>query len=242
MRQRGYAIAFAILLVAIVVGSFFGGRFVVQRFRQDFQLRRDWSPSELSTQSPESAAAEPTLAADTAVPTRRPTPSQIVVPTPVAPSPEPLETAFLPAPTAAEPTGGVEGETPEATAVSETPTSLPTQAPAEPFVAQGSVRASLGDCGGIYVLGKVVDGGGTPLPGVRLRLVDEFANEAFAVTKSGQADMGRYDFPMSGPARRLSLFIVDEGGSALSRPVSFAYYGNSGDAEATCYRIDWTRR
>jgi hypothetical protein len=241
MRQRGYAIAFAILLVAIVVGSFFGGRFVVQRFRQDFQLRRDWSPSVLSTQSPESAAAKPTSAADTAVPTRRPTPSQIVVPTPVAPSPEPLATALPPPPTATAASGGG-GETPEAIATSETPTSFPTQAPTEPFRVQGSVRASLGDCGGIYVLGKVVDGGGTPLPNVRLRLVDEFANEAFAVTKSGQADMGRYDFPVSGPPRRFSLSIVDADGSALSRPVNFAYYGDSGDAEANCYRIDWQRR
>jgi hypothetical protein len=242
MRQRGYAIAFALVLVAIVAGAYFGGRFVVQRFRQDFQFRRAWSPPELATPLPATAAPEVTPLAQAAAPTRRPAPTQVVVPTPVAPTPEPFTS---PAPSASAPAGATaraSSKSQEATRPVVASTPPLTAAAAEPFAAKGPVRASLGDCGGTYVLGRVTGRDGQPVPGVRLRLVDEFENEAFAVTKSGQADLGRYDFPVAGPPRRFSLSVVDEAGSALSRTAGFAYYGNAADAQATCYWIDWQRR
>jgi len=238
MRQLGYIIAFALVLVVIVAGAFFGGRFIVQRFRRDFQFRQEWSPPEPST----SAAPEPTPETETVAPTLRPAPTQVVIPAPVAPSPEPFTPAGTPTPrpTPAVSTTAEEAQSPTPSA--ETVTPFPSPAAAEPFQARGPVRTSLGDCGGILVLGLVSDANGAPLPGVRLRLVDEFANEAFAVTKSGQADLGRYDFPMAGPPRRLSLTIVDEAGSPLSRSAGFTFYGNAPDAQASCYWVDWQRR
>jgi hypothetical protein len=238
MRQLGYSIAFALVLTTIVVGSFFGGRFIVQRFRQDFQFRQEWSPPESST----SATPKATPATETVVPTPRPAPSQVVIPTPVAPTPEPLTPPDTPTPPPAPAVVITAEEAQTPTQPAETATPFPTSASDEPFYASGPVRASLGDCGGILVLGRVSDAKGAPLPGIRLHLVDEYANEAFAVTKSGQVDLGRYDFPLAGPPRRFSLTVVDEAGSPLSRPAGFAFFGNAPDAQATCYWIDWLRR
>ena len=232
MRQRGYAIVFALVLVAIVLGAFFGGRFVVQRFRQDFQFKREWSPPEW-TPSPVAQAPAITLA-PTGLTTRTP----IVIPTPIAPSPEPFVTEPAPASPPTEEAGPMPPETKTSTPSTETPTPEPIQVSNEPFQAKGAVRYSQGDCGGTYVIGFVTDRDGVPMPGVRLRLIDEFNNEALAVTKSGQADLGRYDFPVAGPPRSFSIAIVDESGSPLSRPVGVVYYGDSPDAESTCYWID----
>jgi hypothetical protein len=237
MRQRIYAVALVLLLAAIVVGAFFGGRFVIQRFRQDFQFRREWSPSEWT---PSPATTVPTIPP---APTAHPSNTPIVVPTPIAPSPEP----YTPAPAAtSRPTEEITPVSEQTAAPiaqpSETPTSESTQVSSEPFQAKAAVRYTRGDCGGTYVLGFVMDRAGERLPGIRLRLEDEYDNEAFAVTKAGQADLGRYDFPVAGPPRRFSIAIVDESGSTLSPPVGVVYYGDSPDAQATCYWIDWQRR
>jgi len=179
---------------------------------------------------------------ETTAPTPRPAPTQVVIPTPVAPSPEPFTPAAAPTSSPGPAVVTTAGEPLLPTPSAEIATPLPTPAAPEPFQARGAVRTSLGDCGGLLALGLVSDANGAPLPGVRLRLVDEYANEAFAVTKSGQADLGRYDFPMAGPPRRFSLAIVDEAGFPLSRPAGFTFYGNAPDAQATCYWIDWQRR
>ena len=237
MRQRIYVVALVLLLVAIVIGAFFGSRFVIQRFRQDFQFRGEWSPPEWT---PSPATTVPTILP---APTARPSSTPIVVPTPIAPSPEP----YTPAPTATPRQTEEIMPLAEQTATplakpSETSTSESVQASTEPFQAKAAVRYTRGDCGGTYVLGFVMDRAGERLPGIRLRLVDEYDNEAFAVTKTGQADLGRYDFPVAGPPRSFSIAIVDESGSPLSRPVGVVYYGDSPDAESTCYWIDWQRR
>ena len=237
MRRSAYAIVLALVLVAIVLAAFFGARFVVERLRQDFQLRSEWSPPQ-GTPSPGIETPISMVA-----PTERPTRTPIVIPTPVAPLPEP----YTPAPTpttlqAKQATPNTVETEVSTTQPAETSTPEAVQGPAGPFQAKGAVRESQGDCGGTYVLGFVTDRAGERLPGIRLRLVDEYNNEALAITKAGQADLGRYDFPLAGPARRFSIAIVDESGSPLSRSVGFAYYGDSPDAQATCYWIDWQRR
>jgi hypothetical protein len=236
MRQRLFAVLFALVLVAIVLGAFFGGRFVVQRFRQDFSFRRDssrlqWTP----------APAE-VVATAVVAPTTRPTNTAIVIPTPIAPSPEPYtpKPALTTAPTDEAPR--VTQQPSSQTQPTGTSTPELMRISAEPFQAKAAVRYSQGDCGGTYVLGFVTDVAGNPLSGVTLRLVDEYDNASLAVTKAGQADMGRYDFPVAGPPRRFSIEVVDESGSPLSRSSGFAYYGDSPDAQATCYWIDWQRR
>ena len=236
MRQRLYAALFAIVLVAMVLGAFFGGRFVIQRVRQDFSFGQEASGPRWT---PAPSELPPT---DTVVPTAPPTYTPIVIPTPIAPSPEPYTPEPVPAYTpvdnpspetegTAEPTDAPGAATPQAVPVTN-----------EPFLAKGAARYSQGDCGGTYVLGIVTDRAGNALSGVKLRLVDEFDNQAVAVTKAGEADLGRYDFPVAGPARSLSVLVIDEGGSPLSRPVELTYYGDSPDAQASCYRVDWQRR
>jgi hypothetical protein len=236
MRQRLYAVLLAVVLVAIVLGAFFGGRFVVRRFRQDFTFRQEWSPA-ASTPAPAEVVQTVAVA-----PTQRPTNTPLVIPTPIAPSPEPYTPAPAPTSVPAEEPTPVTQPTAAPTQSADAPTPEPLQALAEPYRAKAAVRYSQGDCSGTYVLGFVTDRAGNSLPGIRLRLVDEYANESFAVTKAGQTDLGRYDFPVAGPPRRFSISVVDESGSPLSRPAGFAYYGDSPDAQATCYWIDWQRR
>jgi hypothetical protein len=236
MRQRLYVLLLAVVLVVIVLGAFFGGRFVVRRFREDFSFRQEWSPP---TWTPVSAEVTSTVLATS---TQHPTNTPIVIPTPIVPSPEPYTPAPAPTSPLADELTPVAEQTGVPTEAAKVPTPEPVQVSDEPFQAKAVVRYSQGDCGGTYVLGFVTDRAGNPLPGISLRLVDEYDNASLAVTKAGQADLGRYDFPVAGPPRRFSVEVVDEAGSPLSRPAGFAYYGDSPDAQATCYWIDWQRR
>ena len=44
MRQRGYLIAFVLVLLTACVGGFFGGRFLIRRLQQDFGSQATWAP------------------------------------------------------------------------------------------------------------------------------------------------------------------------------------------------------
>ena len=44
MRQRGYLIAFVLVLLIACVGGFFGGRFLIRRLQQDFGSQATWAP------------------------------------------------------------------------------------------------------------------------------------------------------------------------------------------------------
>ena len=44
MRQRGYLIAFVLVLLTACVGGFFGGRFLIRRLQQDFGPQATWAP------------------------------------------------------------------------------------------------------------------------------------------------------------------------------------------------------
>ena len=124
----------------------------------------------------------------------------------------------------------------------ETETASPSPSPvaAFPFLLTRPVRHSAGDCPGNYILGAVTDRNGKPLPDVRLRLVDEYGNEEFKVTKGG-ADAGRYDFPIFGPPRRFYLSVVDGSNRPISPQVEIPY-GLGADAQATCHWADWQRQ
>lgn len=236
MRQRSYVAIFVVILLAACAGGFFGARYLLRRVQQDFTPRASWSPAtntplavtEITTESPETQGTlRPTQSAS------RPTATLLQVPSP-ATQPSPTQgSPAAPTASAQEPTFGPEP--------APTSTAPPTQSPALPFVLARPVRDSTGDCPGQYVLGQVVDRAGSPLPGVRLQLVDEFNNAASAVTKSGQGDLGRYDFPLSGPARRFYLTVVDEGGQPLSPRVEIAH-GLAPNADASCHWADWVRR
>ena len=206
MRQRGYLIAFVLVLLIACVGGFFGGRFLIRRLQQDFGSQATWAPPTASLRRPrwETLRRRPrrtprptaSLSRSTSPVLATPVPTRILV---TVPAPAGVET---PAPDTASPE-------PEPTPT-ETETAAPSPSPvaAFPFLLARPVRHSTGDCPGAYILGLVTDRGGTPLPDVRLRLVDEYGNEEFKVTKGG-ADAGRYDFPIFGPPRRFFLSVVD---------------------------------
>jgi hypothetical protein len=237
MRQRGYLIAFLFVLLAALVGGFFGGKLLIRRLQQDFGPQATWAPP---TASPASRVGETTPAA--AANTR-------LAASPAAGTPPggatPMRTRVLvtvPAPAGGE-TPVSEGASPEPDATAtetETVDPSPSPAPAFPFLLARPVRHSTGDCPGAYILGLVTDRGGAPLPDVRLRLVDEFGNEEFKVTKGG-ADAGRYDFPIFGPPRRFFLTVVD-GSTRANSPRIEVPHGVGADAQAQCHWVDWRRQ
>jgi hypothetical protein len=237
MRQRGYLIAFVFVLLTACVGGFFGGKLLIRRLQQDFGPQATWAPP---TASPASRVGEATPAAAantrlTASPApgtppgrATPIPTRILV---TVPAPAGAET---PSPDAASPE-------PEPTPTeTETATPSPSPVAAFPFLLARPVRHSTGDCPGAYILGQVTDRSGAPLPDVRLRLVDEYGNEEFKVTKGG-ADAGRYDFPIFGPPRRFFLSVVD-GSTRPNSPRIEIAHGVGADAQAQCHWVDWRRQ
>ncbi len=247
MRQRRYAIAFLIVLLAAFAGAFAGARVLYTRLRADLGIGATWTPPTVIADAPTlepAAGGEPT---STPPATARP-----VILTPFVPDPtRPItQTPFVPvptrAPTTAAHTNPVTTEPDMETPGPETPTPTPSRTPSRTpagafaFVLAQSVRNTTGDCPGTYVLGQVIDKAGNPLPGVRLRLVDEYGNTVEATTKAGQGDAGRYDFPVAGPARNFTLTVLDGNGAAASRGVQIAH-GSGPQAAATCHWVDWKR-
>ncbi len=235
MRQRGYLVLFILVLLLACVGGILGGRFLLQQAQQDFAPRTGWTPP----LAPSTAAALPAITytsvpetTSTAAP--QPTATVLIVPTPIGVPPVPI----TPIPTGTQTFEEAATETPS-------PTSPPSPTAAFPYILARPVRASSGDCPGmpglVYVLGQVTDRTGNPLPDVRLKLVDEYGNVAFVFSKASQADLGRYDFPVTGPARRLYLRVVDAAERPLSAEVEIRY-GLPPTAEATCHWVDWRRQ
>ena len=237
MRQRGYLIAFVLVLLIACVGGFVGGRFLIRRLQQDFGSQATWAPPTVAA-SAQTEDATPGAAANV-----RPTSSQPRSTPPVLATPIPTRILVtVPAPAGAEtPASDMASPEPEPTPT-ETETATPSPLPeaAFSFLLARPLRHSTGDCPGAYILGLVTDRSGAPLPDVRLLLVDEYGNQEAKVTKGG-ADAGRFDFPIFGPPRRFYLSVVDAGGSPLSPRVEIPHRVGAG-AQATCHWADWQRR
>jgi hypothetical protein len=247
MARRAYALLFVIILLLAGIAGVFGARFLLARLQSDFEPRPVWTPSaEAATEVTEQVVmpVNPTPDAPVAsgdTPTPRPTATVMVVATPA-------DVAALP-PTAT-PTFDVSGQpgvalTPDASLTEGTPTETAT--PGQdlpsvfPYILAGPVRDTVGDCPGNYVLGQVTDRTGNPLPDIRLRLVDEYGNVQYAVSKPGPGDKGLYDFPVTGPPRRLTLTVIDAGDGPLSEGIEIGH--QVGDTpDATCHWVDWQRR
>ena len=237
MRQRGYLIAFVFVLLTACVGGFFGGQLLIRRLQQDFGPQATWTPP---TASPASRVGDATPAA-AATARLTASPAQGTPPGRATPIPTRV-LVTVPAPASGE-TPVSEGVSPEPEpTATETATVSPSPSPepAFPFLLARPVRHSTGDCPGAYILGLVTDRSGAPLPDVRLRLVDEYGNEEFKVTKGG-ADAGRYDFPIFGPPRRFFLSIVD-GNSRTNSPRIEIPHGVGADAQTQCHWADWQRQ
>jgi len=246
MARRAYALLFVIILLLAGIAGVFGARFLLARLQGDFEPRPAWTPSaEAATQVTEPVSRAnltsdaPVPASDT--PTPRPIATVLVVATPA-------DVAALP-PTET-PTSDASGQpgaalTPDASLTEGTPTETAT--PGEdlptdfPYILAEPVRDTAGDCPGNYVLGQVTDRTGNPLPEIRLKLVDEYGNVQYAVSKPGPGDKGLYDFPVTGPPRRLTLTVIDAGDGPLSEGIEISHQVGD-NPDATCHWVDWQRR
>lgn len=93
-------------------------------------------------------------------------------------------------------------------------------------------------CQGNYIIGTVFDGAGGAVAGVRIALVDQYGNQAMAVSKDGTNDYGYYDFPIGDAPNRYTLTVVDEAGTPLSAPVVVNHL--QGDAGSVpCHTVIW---
>ena len=238
MRRRGYAVVFALVLLAALVGGFVGGRFLSRRLQADFGPSATWTPP---TPTAAGVVQPPTVTPfPVAQPTRTPTRVGLVVPTPVGVEPIPTVATSI-SPTEAAPS---ENSAPSDADMTPTPTStvLPDAppTPAFQFALVGNVKHTAGDCPGSYILGQVSDRAGKPLPDVQLLLSDEYGNQERKMTKSG-ADAGRYDFPLFPPPRRFFLTVVDASGRPLSAQVEIAH-GVGVNPSATCHWVYWRQQ
>lgn len=241
MRHRGYAIAFAGVLLLACVGGFFGGRLLLERVQQDFAPRAGWTPQAPTPAGQVSEQSAPPVAPTSAAQSPRSTAATLVAPTPAGVPPAVLPPTETPASVAGPATPGLDGAATLAPSATETASPIPSPRPAFPYVLARAVRHTTGDCAGKYVLGQVTDRGGSPLPNIRLKLVDEYGNPAIAVSKAGAGDLGRYDFPLFGVPRRFYLTVVDGADQPLSAEVEIRH-GLAPNADATCHWVDWRRQ
>ncbi len=155
-------------------------------------------------------------------PSPTPTPTAVILPTATpTPPPPPPTPAPPPSPTPASPT--------------------PAARPRFLFVLAGTMRHD-NACPGEYVMGTVRDARGVPLAGITVRMEDEYGNGDTRVTKGNPGEVGRYDFVLLGPPRRVYVWIVDEGGNPLSPRVEILHrLPNSGYEAFRCHYVDWQR-
>lgn len=225
MRRSVFFLVLLAAILVICVAAFVLGRLIVPPGEAELRARAAWTPP-ASQQTP-LVRATGTLARTTPQPTITPTRAVGIT----------RAVATVVPPTRAD-----------SSSSSETPTSspTPTQSPTATagtfaFVLARPLRHSAGDCPGIYVLGQVSDRRGNPLPNVSVRLTDEYGNQQGTTTKSGANEIGRYDFPIFGPARRLYLGIVDARNQPLSAVVEIPH-GLGAFAKATCHWADWQQQ
>ena len=76
-------------------------------------------------------------------------------------------------------------------------------------------------CPGQYVMGQAVDDRGVALPGVTIRLMDDWDNTYQTITKSGANDAGRFDFPIYGrdAPQSFTLQVLDTNGNPNGSPI-----------------------
>ncbi len=243
MPRRGYVLAFVLVIVVLLGGALLGGWYLLHKFSSSGQVVATGVPQLLTSTSTPGIAAnavvstplalglQPTLMATAIV-----TPPGPTMP-PIPPLAEVLTPFVMPTPTFEPP----------ATAVPVTPlvateqvTVTPDLGGDFPFALARPLRNTVGGCGGNPLIeGLVTDRSGSPIPGVRLHLTDEFNSvRDTRPSKSEAVDLGRYDFPLFGPSRRYFVQVVDAAGRPISAVVEVDQ-GVGSDPGATCHEVDW---
>jgi hypothetical protein len=123
------------------------------------------------------------------------------------------------------------------------PTATPTSQPllaAQPPYSLVDLRHD-NECPGEYIMGQVLGAQGQPLAGVRVIGVDQWGNYMESISKSGEIDYGRFDFPLARDPREYYVTVVDDEGAPLSFSVTIQH--RMGDlAGVSCHHIVWQQR
>lgn len=245
-----YALAFLLTLVAGLCGAFLAWRAIEP---PDFsQVTLPDADASLNLVSTLVAAAAPIDLPRAATPSPPPvtTATPTPVPQPVAAVEPPPAPTSSPAIAIASPTSAVIAptEAPTPTATLAQPTSESTPALAElspattyPFQPMGPVRHTIDGCAGPSIRGTVYDAVGAPLAGVRLWLYDQWANTAYAETKSGATDFGQYDFPIFTNDPIIFYVAVLAPDGAPASPTVEIYHRQGPQQAANCHWLDWRR-
>jgi hypothetical protein len=86
-------------------------------------------------------------------------------------------------------------------------------------------------CPGNYLMGQILNGQGGSVAGVRVAMVDLWGNRAEAVSKSGDADFGLFDFSLNDSPNQYTLTVMDENGTPISAPIVVDHLqGSAGDS------------
>lgn len=121
---------------------------------------------------------------------------------------------------------------------------FPTATPAPPQFAYRLAEPIRHDtsCPGSYVMGRVLNRQGGPMPGVRVQMVDGWGNVYYAETKSGALDFGVFDFPLySATPQELQVTVLDGGGSPIS-PTIGVPHNQGGGSNLPCHYVVFQQR
>jgi len=206
------------------------------------------TPTNTPTRTPTHTPTRTPTRTPTATPTATITPTSTPTVTPVILS-TPEEALNIPprTPSGVDQVFPSSQQTPDATAeVAETatpgaPSSTPTpRADGQPPFYVLSTSQDNG-CPGNYIMGQILDVNGAPLAGVRVIGIDQWGNYMESISKSGESDAGRFDFPISEDQREYYITVVDSAGSPTSYSVTIQHQmgGNAGN---NCHYITWQER
>lgn len=251
MRQRRFhTLGFLLVLLAAVTGAYLARTLVgpVESPNLEFvgtiqsavealalgSFLPGFGPSLPAQQSPASESAPEVAVAESPPAQAEPPPAAAEGP---AASPE-----AAPAPSATPATvPAIPAERATATPAPPTPTPTPAVVPSFAFLPLGDLRHGNDGCPGPSIRGAVRDAGGNPLPGVRIWRYDQWGNEQTVESKSAEADLGQYDFPLGDSANIHYVQIVDASGAPISPRVEVPHRQGPA-ADAACHWIDWVRR
>ena len=92
-------------------------------------------------------------------------------------------------------------------------------------------------CPGGYIMGRILNAAGGPVPGVLVSARDEWGNTAQAVSKSGSADFGQFDLPVhSSTPHTIYVTVLDGSGNSISPTISVPH-GQGEAGAAACHHI-----
>jgi hypothetical protein len=216
MQNRGSALAFLFVLSLMCLGTYAAVSTLMKGRSSNVIALEALTPTPAGETTPTSSIPVPT---DTPVETPSPQPE---VSTPVAPTATPIPPATPTSPPQ---------PTPTPTRSVASPTPVP---PVEGHLFR-AVRNERDCSTGRLIAGSVYDADGNGLPGISIRIYNDYGWSPPPRLSEGPPQIGKYEFTMGFDAGVFHLLIVDNVGQSLSAEVDVNY-------EPACsYYIDWQR-